>query len=55
MICPCCKKRVTKNHFACQSGSKGGKAKSDAKTKANKANAEKRWAGRPKKTKGESK
>lgn len=26
MICPCCNKRVPRSHFACESGSRGGKA-----------------------------
>lgn len=26
MICPVCKKRVPRSHFACESGSRGGKA-----------------------------
>lgn len=26
MTCPCCKKRVTRSHFSCASGAKGGKA-----------------------------
>ena len=31
MKCPCCNKRVTKSHFACHSGSAGGKAATGAK------------------------
>lgn len=34
MICPICKRRLNKSHFACQSGSKGGKAgKGEAKAR----------------------
>ena len=31
MKCPYCNKRVTKSHFACQSGAAGGKAATGAK------------------------
>ena len=33
MICPCCGKRVKRTHFACTSGSKGGKATGKAKAR----------------------
>lgn len=51
MICPCCgKKNVNKNHFACHTGSKGGKAGTGASkartTEQARAAALKRWDGR---------
>lgn len=43
MKCPHCKKTVGPDHFICAIGAKGGKAKSAAKTRANRRNARKRW------------
>jgi hypothetical protein len=47
MKCPCCGKAVSKSHFSCQSGAKGGAAgtgKSKARSSEQaRANVMKRW------------
>lgn len=45
MKCPVCKKTVTKDHFVCAIGARGGSVSSAAKTRAARRNAKK--GGRP--------